>query len=130
MLAVLALIVIGSLLVWSATSHRENLTLGDPSAYLKKRLVNVAIGLVLLVIMMATDHRIVRIVAPLVYIASIIGLLLVLIMGSTIQRVAVLAQARGMSIQPSEFASWPWSSAWPCWSPSARGQVARSDPQR
>ena len=30
MLAVLALIVIGSLLVWSATSHRENLTLGDP----------------------------------------------------------------------------------------------------
>ena len=56
MLAVLALIVVGDLLVWSATSHRDNLTLGDPSAYLKKRLVNVAIGLVLLVIVMATDH--------------------------------------------------------------------------
>ena len=104
MLAVLALIVMGSLLVWSATSHRDNLTLGDPSAYLKKQLVNVAIGLVLLVIVMATDHRVVRIVAPLVYIASIIGLLLVLIMGSTINGSRSWLQLKGMSIQPSEFA--------------------------
>ncbi len=104
MLAVLALIVLGSLLVWSATSARDDLTLGDPTAYLKKQFVNVAIGLVLLVIVMATDHRVVRIVAPLVYFASIIGLLLVLIMGSTINGSRSWLQLGGMSIQPSEFA--------------------------
>jgi rod shape determining protein RodA len=104
MLAVLALIVLGSLLVWSATSAREDLTLGDPTAYLKKQFVNVAIGLVLLVIVMATDHRVVRIVAPLVYLASIVGLLLVLIMGSTINGSRSWLQLGGMSIQPSEFA--------------------------
>jgi rod shape determining protein RodA len=104
MLAVLALIALGSLLVWSATSAREDLTLGDPTAYLKKQFVNVAIGLVLLVIVMATDHRVVRIVAPLVYLASIVGLLLVLIMGSTINGSRSWLQLGGMSIQPSEFA--------------------------
>ena len=83
---------------------REDLTLGDPTAYLKKQFVNVAIGLVLLAIVMATDHRVVRIVAPLVYLASIIGLLLVLIMGSTINGSRSWLQLGGMSIQPSEFA--------------------------
>jgi rod shape determining protein RodA len=104
LLAVLALVGLGSLLVWSATSHREDLTEGDPTAYLKKQLVNVAIGLVLLVIVMATDHRWVRIVAPLVYLASICGLVLVLTMGSTINGSRSWLQLGGMSIQPSEFA--------------------------
>src|SRR6478672_3020869 len=104
MLAVLALVTLGSLLVWSATSHRDDLTLGDPTAYLKKQLVNIAIGLVLLVIVMATDHRWVRIVAPLVYLASIVGLALVLTMGSTINGSRSWLELGGMSIQPSEFA--------------------------
>jgi len=104
MLAVLALVTLGSLLVWSATSHRDDLTLGDPTAYLKKQLVNVAIGLVLLVTVMATDHRWVRIVAPLVYLASIVGLVLVLTMGSTINGSRSWLELGSMSIQPSEFA--------------------------
>ena len=104
MLAVLALVTLGSLLVWSATSHRDDLTLGDPTAYLKKQLVNVAIGLVLLVIVMATDHRWVRIVAPRVYLASIVGLVMVLTMGSTINGSRSWLELGGMSIQPSEFA--------------------------
>ncbi len=91
MLAVLGLVLFGSLLVWSATTHRDDLTGGDPTAYLKKQLVNVAIGLVLMVLVLATDHRWVRIVAPLVYVASIAGLVLVLTMGTDGQRVAVLA---------------------------------------
>ena len=76
--AVVALLVLGSLLVWSATSARDDLTGGDPTAYLRKQLVNVAIGLVLMVMVLATDHRWVRILAPLVYLASIGGLVLVL----------------------------------------------------
>jgi rod shape determining protein RodA len=104
MLSVLALLVLGTLLVWSATSHQDDLNGGDPTAYLRKQLVNVCIGLVLMVVVMATDHRWVRIVAPLVYLASIGGLVLVLTMGSTVNGSKSWIDLGGMSIQPSEFA--------------------------
>ncbi|WP_395657546.1 rod shape-determining protein RodA [Nocardioides sp.] len=104
LLAVLGLVTLGTLLVWSATSHREDLTGGDPRAYLHKQLVNVAIGLVLMVVVTATDHRWVRIVAPLVYLGSICGLVLVLTMGTTVNGSRSWLQLGGMSIQPSEFA--------------------------
>ena len=104
LLAVLGLVTFGSLLVWSATTHRADLTGGDPTAYLKKQLVNVAIGLGLMVIVLATDHRWVRIVAPFVYLGSVIGLVMVLAMGSTINGSRSWLELGGMSIQPSEFA--------------------------
>jgi rod shape determining protein RodA len=104
MLAVLGLITLGSVLVWSATTHRDDLTAGDPTAYLKKQLVNVAIGLVLMVLVLATDHRWVRIMAPLVYVASVAGLVLVLTAGTTINGSRSWIQLGGLSIQPSEFA--------------------------
>jgi rod shape determining protein RodA len=104
MLAALGLVALGTLLVWSATAHREALTLGDPTAYLKKQLVNVAIGLVLMVMVLATDHRWVRIMAPLVYLASVVGLVLVLVMGTTINGSRSWLMLGGLSIQPSEFA--------------------------
>jgi rod shape determining protein RodA len=105
MLAVGALVTLGSLLVWSATSHRDDLTGGDPKAYLEKQLVNVAIGTVLMMMVLATDHRWVRILAPLVYLGSIVGLGLVLSpLGSTINGSRSWLQLGSMSIQPSEFA--------------------------
>jgi rod shape determining protein RodA len=104
LLAVLALTVLGTLLVWSATSNREDLTGGDPSAYLSKQVVNIAIGLVLMVTVMATDHRWVRILAPLVYLASVGGLVLVLTMGTTVNGSRSWLMIGGLSIQPSEFA--------------------------
>ena len=104
MLAVVGLLVLGTVLVWSATTSREDLTGGDPSAYVKKQLVNIAIGVVLGVMIIATDHRWVRILAPLVYVASVIGLVLVLVMGSTINGSRSWLMVGGMSIQPAEFA--------------------------
>ncbi|QBX54306.1 rod shape-determining protein RodA [Nocardioides seonyuensis] len=104
MLAAFALVLLGTLLVWSATSTRVDLTGGDPAAYLRKQLVNVAIGLVLMVLVLATDHRWVRILAPLAYLASVVGLVLVLVAGSTINGSRSWLQLGGMSIQPSEFA--------------------------
>jgi len=104
LLAVLALTVLGTLLVWSATSNRDDLTGGDTSAYLSKQVVNIAIGLVLMVMVMATDHRWVRILAPLVYLASVGGLVLVLTMGTTVNGSRSWLMVGGMSIQPSEFA--------------------------
>ena len=77
---------------------------GDPAAYLKRQLVNIAIGVVLGVMVAATDHRWVRILAPLVYVASVLGLVLVLVMGSTINGSRSWIQVGGMSVQPAEFA--------------------------
>ncbi len=104
MLATAALLVVGTLLVWSATSDRADLTGGDPNSYVKKHLVNIAIGVVLGVMVAATDHRWVRILAPLVYLASIAGRVLVLVMGSTSNGSRSWIELGGMSIQPSEFA--------------------------
>lgn len=102
--AVAALVVIGTLLVWSATSARDDLTGGDPTAYLRKQVVNVAIGVVLMLVVMAADHRWVRMVAPAVYLASIAGLVLVLAMGTVVNGSKSWLMVGGMSIQPSEFA--------------------------
>ena len=60
------LLAAGTLLVWSATSARDDLTAGASDTYLKRQLVNIAIGVVLGVMVAATDHRWVRILAPLV----------------------------------------------------------------
>ena len=102
--AVVGLLVLGTLLVWSATAPRDLLTGGDPTAYLKKQLVNVAIGVVLMLAVLVTDHRWVRILAPLVYLGSIVGLGLVLTMGSTINGSRSWLMLGGLSVQPSEFA--------------------------
>jgi len=104
LLAVLALVALSALLVWSATSHRTELTGGDSTAYLRKQLVNIAIGLVLLLGVVSLDHRWVRIVAPLVYVLSVAGLVLVLTMGSTINGSRSWLRVAGMSVQPSELA--------------------------
>jgi rod shape determining protein RodA len=98
------ILAMGTLLVWSATSSNDVLTQGDSTAYLHKHLVNILIGLVLAAAVMATDHRWVRIVTPLVYVASIIGLLLVLVMGTTINGSRSWLMVAGLSIQPAEFA--------------------------
>jgi rod shape determining protein RodA len=104
MAAVAGLLAIGTLLVWSATTARDDLTVGDPNSYLKKQLVNIAIGIVLGVMIIATDHRWVRILAPLVYVGSVVGLALVLVMGSTINGSRSWLMLGGLSIQPAEFA--------------------------
>ena len=104
LLAVAGLLVLGTLLVWSATVNRADLTGGDTNAYLEKQLVNIAIGIVLGVMIIATDHRWVRILAPLVSVGSVVGLVLVLAMGSTINDSRSWLMVGGMSIQPAEFA--------------------------
>ena len=104
LLASAVLLVAGTLLVWSATAHRDTLTGGDPQAYLRRHLVNIAIGIVLAVLVAATDHRWLRILAPVLYAGSLVGLVLVFVMGSTINGSRSWIVLGGMSIQPSEFA--------------------------
>jgi rod shape determining protein RodA len=103
-LATAAILVIGTLLVWSSTAANEALTHGHDTAYLRKHLANIAIGLVLAAGVVVTDHRWVRILAPLVYAGSVVGLVLVLVMGSTINGSQSWLLVGGMSLQPAEFA--------------------------
>jgi rod shape determining protein RodA len=102
--AVLLLGVLSCLLVWSATTERDDLTGGDPRAFLGKQAINLVIGLGLMALVTLTDHRWVRILAPVGYLVAVVGLVLVLVMGSTVNGSRSWLMVGGLSIQPSELA--------------------------
>ncbi|MGH3360374.1 MAG: rod shape-determining protein RodA [Nocardioidaceae bacterium] len=104
--AVAALTVLGLLLVWSATSNRDELTGGDSTAYLAKQGVNIVVGAILGALVAATDHRWLRVWAPAVYLGSVLGLLLIYVpaVGATINGSHSWLLIGGLSIQPAEFA--------------------------
>lgn len=102
--AVGGLLLIGTLLVWSATSARDAITGGDPAVFLRKQLMNVGIGVALMIGVMLVRHRVVRALTPVVYLGALVGLVLVLAVGSTVNGSRSWLFIGGMSIQPSEFA--------------------------
>ena len=104
--AVLALALIGTLLVWSATRAGLAQAGGNPNTYLEKQLLNVVIGLVLLIAVSLIDYRILRTYTPLVYAAACLGLLVVLSpLGATVNGAhSWIALPGGFQIEPSEFA--------------------------
>jgi rod shape determining protein RodA len=106
LLATLALAGIGTMLVWSATIGQEDLTGDQPTAYAVRHLVNLGIGIVLGLIVAATDYRWVRIWTPVVYFASIAGLALVFTpgIGAEINGSRSWIDLGGLSLQPAEFA--------------------------
>jgi rod shape determining protein RodA len=106
LLAVLGLCALGGALVWSATREAALESGGDPTAFLKKHCLNVALGLVLAVCASAFDYRMLRTYAPALYLLSLAGLTLVLSpLGSTINGShSWIVLPAGFSIQPSEFA--------------------------
>ena len=101
----LTLALIGSLLVWSATRPRLLEAGGNPEAYFERHLMNLAIGLVLGGIAAVVNYRTLRTSAPIVYVASCLGLVAVLLIGSTINGShSWIVVGGGFQIQPSEFA--------------------------
>ena len=103
--AVAALCTLGALLVWGATKP-QNVAAGiDPNSYLKKDLLNVAIGLFLGSIAALVDYRTIRAYTPVVYLASLAGLVLVLVHGVTVNGShSWINVGGGFEVQPSEFA--------------------------
>ncbi|HEY7430783.1 MAG TPA: FtsW/RodA/SpoVE family cell cycle protein, partial [Streptosporangiaceae bacterium] len=104
--AVLALSLIGTLLIWSATEPGLREAGGDPNSYLKKQLINVTIGLVLMAAVSLVDYPLLRIYAPFAYGAGCLGLLAVLSpLGSTINGAhSWIVLPGGYQIEPSEYA--------------------------
>lgn len=104
MVSALALSVIGTLLVWSATRGRTELNDGDPYSFLVKHSLNIGIGLVLMVGTVWLGHRTLRGAVPVLYGLSVVLVLLVLTpLGATINGAHAWLVIGGLSLQPSEF---------------------------
>lgn len=102
LIAVLALSLLGTLLVWSATSPRPSMH--DP--YLLKQLLNIAIGLALMAGVSMLDYRQLKLLSPVVLVASCLGLLAVLTpLGSVVNGAkSWISLPGGFQIEPSEYA--------------------------
>jgi rod shape determining protein RodA len=103
---VVALGVISSLLIFSATRAQLIDQHQDPAAFLKKNLLNLAIGLVLGGLVTALDYRLLRAHAPILYALSCLGLIAVLSpLGATVNGAhAWILLGAGFQVEPSEFA--------------------------
>ncbi|MDQ1625365.1 MAG: rod shape determining protein RodA [Actinomycetota bacterium] len=106
LLAVLAMGVLGTALVWSATRQAALDSGGDPQAYIKHHVINMAIGMVLGLAASLFDYRMLRAYAPAVYLLSMAGLVAVLSpLGATINGShSWIVLPAGFSVQPSELA--------------------------
>ena len=103
---VLGLSAIGTLLVWSATQPGLLAAGQDPRTYLKKQLLNVMIGLVLMIVVSLVDTRQLRTWVPFFYGATLLGLLAVLTPVGTVVNGARawFSLPGGFQIEPNEFA--------------------------
>jgi rod shape determining protein RodA len=100
----LVLGLIGAVLVWAATRDVERAAGADPNGYLYRHLVNLAIAAGLMVLASRSNARMLRRTGPFVYVAGVLGLLLVLAIGVTINGAhAWIRLGGGFEIQPAEF---------------------------
>jgi rod shape determining protein RodA len=96
--AALALALCGATLVWAATKQTSG------ASYLYRHLFNLLIAAALMVAASRLNARLLRLFGPAVYLASLFGLLLVLVAGSTVNGAkAWLRVGGGFELQPSEF---------------------------
>ncbi|MEV7175961.1 FtsW/RodA/SpoVE family cell cycle protein [Kitasatospora sp. NPDC093679] len=105
-LSALALSLGSSLLVWSATRGRDNLTHGDPQYFLYRHLTNTLVGVVLCAVTVGIGTRRLRTAVPFVYLGVLLLLAATLTpLGSTINGQHSWIQfGGGFSLQPAEFA--------------------------
>jgi rod shape determining protein RodA len=102
----LALAAFGAVMVWSATRARTELTGGDPQYFLKRHVLNAAVGVALAAGVTALDFKRLRALTSIVYVLSFLGLLAVLSPLGTVVNGARswIELGAGFSIQPAEFA--------------------------
>jgi len=104
--AVFGLGAMGVLLVWSATQPALVQAGADPHTYLKKQLLYLVIGLILMLAVGLLDRRRLRAYAPLAYAATLLGLLAVLSpLGTAVNGArAWISLPGGFQAEPSEYA--------------------------
>jgi rod shape determining protein RodA len=105
-LAAIALVLslIGALLVWAATRQTQLDAGANGQSYLYRHLVNVVLAVVLMLAAARIDARLLRLFGPIVYLGSLLGLVLVLAVGTTVNGAkAWIRLGGGFELQPSEF---------------------------
>ncbi|MFS4093060.1 rod shape-determining protein RodA [Streptomyces sp. AF1A] len=104
LLAAMALSLLGSLLVFSATRNRTEINQGDPYFFLERHLMNLGIGFALMIGTLWLGHRALRNAVPLLYGLSVALALVVLTpLGATINGQRNWIVIGGFSLQPAEF---------------------------
>ncbi len=103
--AVLALLFIGTLLVYAGTREWFRSNNLDPEYYLKRHVLNILIGSLLAYGTTLIDYRLLRAYTPIVWGAGVLGLLVVLVAGATVNSAkAWIAFPGGFQLQPAELA--------------------------
>ena len=105
--AVVGLLAIGTLLVYAGTREWFRSYGLDPEYYLKRHSINIVIGVLLAYGTTLIDYRLLRAYTPIIWLAAVVGLVLVLIpgIGSEINGArAWIALPGGFQIQPAELA--------------------------
>jgi rod shape determining protein RodA len=106
-LAVAGLLLIGTLLVYAGTREWFRSYGLDPEYYLKRHILNILIGALLAYGTTLVDYRLLRAYTPIIWLASVIGLIIVLIpgFGSKINGArAWISLPGGFQLQPAELA--------------------------
>ena len=98
--------VLGAVLIYSASRGKLEAQGLDPQTFLKRHLINLVIGLALALLIQRFDYRLLRAYTPILYLASVAGLVVVLSpIGKTINGShAWILLPAGFSIEPAEFA--------------------------
>jgi rod shape determining protein RodA len=100
----LALALIGAVLVWAATRDTERAAGANPNGYLYRHLINLGLAAGLMIGASRLNARMLRRTGPVLYVAGVLGLLLVLAAGVTINGAhAWIRLGGGFEVQPSEF---------------------------
>jgi rod shape determining protein RodA len=103
--AVAGLLVIGTLLVYAGTREWFRSNDLDPEYYLKRHVLNILIGGLLAYGTTLIDYRLLRAYTPFVWGAGVLGLILVLVAGATVNSAkAWLSFPGGFQLQPAELA--------------------------
>jgi rod shape determining protein RodA len=105
-LAVLGLGLAGVLLVWSASQPALLQAGADPRTYLKKQLLNLVIGLILMLAIGLLGRQRLRAYSPSSYVAALLGLIAVLSpLGTAVNGArAWISLPGGFAVEPSEYA--------------------------
>jgi cell division protein FtsW len=103
-LVTLGLVAFGLVMVYSATSASAALANGDPSYFLKRQAIYAVLGLVLMALASRVDFRIIRRLAPLLMVGSLVLLLGVLVVGQSVNGARRWISFGPVVFQPSELA--------------------------
>jgi rod shape determining protein RodA len=105
LLSTLCLAAYGGLMIFSASSSKLEDAGADPATYVKRQIFYAVAGVVLLLVVSFFDYRHLKALAPIIYGATLVGLLIVLPpLGSVVNGASRWIDLGFFQVQPSEIA--------------------------